>query len=112
MIGAIQKFGDMSVPIPPGPPFFRFSDPEECKRVLIAAGFRNPAVSHVPQVWRLESPDALFDVMYHGSVRNAALLRAQKPDVLEAIREEIRRSVEEQRLELPMPSVLAAAEKL
>lgn len=112
MIGAIQKYGDMNVAIPPGPPFFRFSDPEESKRVLLAAGFRNPVVTQVPQVWRLESPDALFEVMYHGSVRNAALLRAQKPDVLEAVRTEIRRGVEQHRLELPMPSVLAAADKV
>jgi hypothetical protein len=111
MIAAIQKYGDMNVPIPPGPPFFRFSDPEECKRVLTEAGFSDPVVSPVPQVWRLESADALFDVMYHGSVRNAALLRAQKPEVLEAIRAEIRRSVELQGNELPMPAVLATARK-
>jgi SAM-dependent methyltransferase len=111
VIRAIQKYGDLNVPIPPGPPFFRFSDPEECKRVLAAAGFESPAVVEVPQVWRLESADTLFEVMYHGSVRNAALLRAQKPDVLETIRAEIRRGVESYRNELPMPAVLASAEK-
>jgi SAM-dependent methyltransferase len=111
MISAIQKHGDLNVPIPPGPPFFRFSAPEECKRVLLAAGFRDPAVLHVPQVWQLESADALFDVMYHGSVRNAALLRAQKPEVLDKIRAEIRAGVDQHRNELPMPAVLATAEK-
>lgn len=111
MIDAIQKYGEMNVPIPPGPPFFRFSDPEESKRVLLETGFQNPVIFQVPQVWHLESPDALFEVMFHGSVRNAALLRAQKPDVLETIRAEIRRGVEQHQLELPMPSVLAAAEK-
>jgi ubiquinone/menaquinone biosynthesis C-methylase UbiE len=111
VIGAIQRYGDLNVPIPAGPPFFRFSDPEESKRVLTAAGFGNPVVSHVPQVWRLETADTLFEVMYNGSVRNAALLRAQKPDVLAAIRAEIRRGVEQHRNELPMPAVLASAEK-
>jgi SAM-dependent methyltransferase len=111
VIGAIQKHGDMNVPIPPGPPFFRFSDPDEAKRTLISAGFVDFAVTHVPQVWRLSTADALFDVMYNGSVRNAALLRAQKPDVLEKIRLEIRRGVEERRNELPMPAVLASAER-
>ena len=48
----------MNVPIPPGPPFFRFSDSEESKRVLTAAGFVNVRVTRVPQVWRLPSPDA------------------------------------------------------
>src|SRR5262249_42069870 len=61
MIPEIKKHGDLDVQTPPGPPFFRFSDPEECKRVLVAAGFRDPAVKHVPQVWQLQSADALFD---------------------------------------------------
>jgi ubiquinone/menaquinone biosynthesis C-methylase UbiE len=111
VIGAIQKHGDLNVSIPAGPPFFRFSNPEESKRILSAAGFTNPVVTHVPQLWRLESSNALFEVMYNGSVRNAALLRAQQPDVLEAIRLEITRSVELNHNELPMPAVLAAADK-
>jgi SAM-dependent methyltransferase len=106
VIGAIQTFGDLNVPIPAGPPFFRFSDPEESKRVLTAAGFGNVVAAQIPQTWRLPSAESLFDVMYNGSVRNAALLRAQRPDVLEKIRLEIRRRVEELKNELPMPAVL------
>ncbi len=111
VLGAIQKHGDLNVTIPPGPPFFRFSDPEESKRVLRSSGFSDPMVTRVPQVWHLPSSDALFDVMYGGSVRNAALLRAQTPEALEAIREEIRRGVEEYRREVPMPSVLVCGTK-
>ena len=111
VLAAIQKYGDLNVPIPPGPPFFRFSDPDEAKRVLAAAGFVNVSVTHVPQVWHLASSDDLFDVMYNASVRNAALLRAQKADVIEKIRSEIRRSVEGRANQLPMPAVLTAAEK-
>ena len=99
------------MPIPPGPPFFRFSDPEESKRALSAAGFAGVAVAHVQQIWRIPSPDGLFDVMYNGSVRNAALLRAQKPGVLEKIRLEIRQSVGEHKNELPMPAVLSSGTK-
>jgi SAM-dependent methyltransferase len=111
VLSAIQKYGDLNVPIPPGPPFFRFSDFEECKRVLGAAGFAGVRTTRVPQLWRLPSPDALFDVMYNGSVRNAALLRAQKPDVLEAIRHEIFQGVTAHHNELPMPAVLTSATK-
>jgi SAM-dependent methyltransferase len=111
VLGAIQKYGNLNVPVPPGPPFFRFSDPDESRRVLGAAGFVNVTVENVPQIWRLGSPDALFDVMYNGSVRNAALLRAQKPDVLEKIRDEIRLQVERARNELPMPAVLTSGGK-
>jgi ubiquinone/menaquinone biosynthesis C-methylase UbiE len=111
VLSAIQKHGNLNAPIPAGPPFFRFSEPEEAKRVLAAAGFVNPVVTQVPQTWRLPSPEALFDVMYNGSVRNAALLRAQKPDVLEAIRRDIRQAVVEHGNELPMPAVLSSGEK-
>src|SRR5262249_7217445 len=61
VIGAIQKFGDLNLQFPPGPPFFRFSNPDESKRVLNDAGFANVVVTHVPQTWRLASPDALFE---------------------------------------------------
>src|SRR5215467_2239692 len=103
VLSAIQKYDDMNVPIPPGPPFFRFSDPAESKRSLAAAGFVNAAVTQVPQLWRLPSADTLFDVMYNGSVRNAALLHAQTPEVVEAIRKEIRQAVVNAGYELPMP---------
>ena len=111
VLAAIQKYGDLNVPIPPGPPFFRFSDARESERALTAAGFVDIAVTQVPQVWRLSSPDGLFDVMYNGSVRNAALLRAQKPGVLEAIRAEIREAVAKHVNELAMPAVLASGER-
>ena len=111
VLAAIQKHGDLNVPIPPGPPFFRFSDPEESRRVLSAAGFRNVAVTQVQQVWPLPSANALFEVMYNDSVRNAALLRAQKPNILELIRDEIRTGVERYRNEIPMPALLASAAK-
>jgi SAM-dependent methyltransferase len=111
VIAAIRKYGSTDVPIPPGPPFFRFSDPDESNRILLGSGFTDVHVEYVPQIWRLGSAEDLFDVMYNGSVRNAALLRAQKPDVLEAIRAEMRRRVEDHNRELPMPAVLASARR-
>ena len=111
VLSAIQKYGDLNVPIPPGPPFFRFSDPEESKRVLTAAGFTQIAVTQVPQTWRLPSPDALFEVMYNGSVRNAALIRAQKPEVIEAIRREMHGAVLKYGNELAMPAVLTSGQR-
>jgi ubiquinone/menaquinone biosynthesis C-methylase UbiE len=111
VLAAIKKYGDLNVPIPTGPPFFRFSSHEESKNLLLSAGFTNPHVTEVPQTWHLSSPDELFDVMYHASVRNAALLRAQRPEDLWSIRSEIRQRVEEFGSELPMPAVLASALK-
>jgi ubiquinone/menaquinone biosynthesis C-methylase UbiE len=113
VLGAIQRHGRLDVPLPPGPPFFRFSDPDECRRALLAAGFRAPEVATIPQVWRLASRDALFEVMHRSTVRTAGLLRAQTPDALEAIRAAIREALGPYErggaVELPMPAVLATA---
>ena len=111
LLSTIKKHGNMDVPIPPGPPFFRFSDPMESRRVLTAAGFSDIAIRNIDQIWRLSSPDALFDIMYNGSVRNAALLRAQKPEVREAIRLEIRQGLQKYGTNLAMPAVLASGIK-
>jgi ubiquinone/menaquinone biosynthesis C-methylase UbiE len=115
VLRAIQRHGDMSVPLPPGPPFFRFSDSGECRRVLQDAGFESPHVNLVPQVWRLRSPEVLFEIMLRSTVRTAALLGAQAPHALDAIRDELRDATAAFRngdaIELPMPSVLASAKK-
>jgi SAM-dependent methyltransferase len=108
---AIEKHGDPDVSLPPGPPFFRFSDPNESRRTLHDAGFEDVTSLSIPQTWRLPSPDALFGVMYNGSVRNAALLRGQRPDALEAIRREMRMQVEAHANEVPMPAMLTYGKK-
>ena len=105
---AIEKHGSMNVAIPPGPHFYRFSDADECKRALIAAGFAGPEVRTVRQTWRLASREALWEYLISSTVRTGALLRAQKPQALEAIRKEV---VAASQAELPMPAVLASATK-
>jgi len=115
VLRAVQRYGTIDVPLPAGPPFFRFSDPGECRRALREAGFLTPVVVPLPQVWRLPSPDALFENMQGSTVRTAGLLAAQAPEALDAIRAEIRHAVRAHqkgdRVELPMPAVLASATK-
>jgi SAM-dependent methyltransferase len=113
VLRAIERHGRLDVPLPPGPPFFRFSDPAECRRVLLGLGFRAPEVAVVSQVWRLRSLDALFEVMRDGTVRTAGLLRAQTREAQDAIRAEMRDAVRAYQrrgeVELPMPAILASA---
>jgi len=115
VLGAVERHGRMDVPLPSGPPFFRFSDPDESRRTLLGLGFKSPEVSVVPQVWRLGSVDALFEIMRNGTVRTAGLLRAQTPTAQEAIRADIRDAVRRYQrgngVELPMPAVLSSAGK-
>lgn len=111
----IQQLGIINVPLPPGPPFFRFSDPDECRRVLADAGFTRLEVREIRQIWRHASPDILFDSLQNGTVRTAALLRAQSSKARKAIRDAMREAVrayqQAERFEIPMPAILAAATK-
>lgn len=113
--GAVRVHGDMDVPLPPGPDFFLFSDPAQCERSLQGAGFRSVTVAKVPQVWRVNSPDEPLEAIMRGTVRAAALLRAQTPEALAAIRDAASKAVEacgrDGAIELMMPAVVAAAEK-
>ena len=115
LLRSVEAHGNPHVPLPPGPPFFRFSDHQECRRVLEEARFAEPKVIQVPQTWRLPSPDALLEAFLEATVRTGGLLRAQSPWALQAIRTAVReacRAYEKDGvIELPMPAVLAAAVK-
>jgi len=115
VLRAVEAHGRTDVSLPEGPPFFRFSDPEECRRTMRAVGFADPEVVQLPLVWRVESADAVYEAFVGGAVRTAALLQAQSPDASAAIRRAVREGVERYRgergIEIPMPAVLASATK-
>ena len=94
VLRAVELHGEPRVELPDGPPFFRYSDAEECKRGLIVAGFESPTVTKVSQIWRLPAGDGLFNAMKDSTVRTAGLLRAQKPTVLNKIRDAMRAELE------------------
>jgi ubiquinone/menaquinone biosynthesis C-methylase UbiE len=115
VLRAVELHGKPRVDLPNGPPFFRYSDAEECKRALIAAGFESPTVTKVSQLWRLPAGDGLFNAMKDSTVRTAGLLRAQKPGELnkirEAMRAELGKYTKKDLVELPMPALIAAGIK-
>ena len=86
MLQAIETHGDPNVPLPEGPPFFRFSDPAESERTLRAIGFTNLSITEIQQTWQLSSPDDLFVAFYEGTARTGGLLRAQSRVALDSIR--------------------------
>lgn len=115
VLHAVERFGEPRVELPEGPPFFLFSDPSECERGLLAAGFESPSVTAIKQTWQLPAGDGLFDVMKDCTVRTAGLLRAQKPVVLEKIRaamhEDVAAYTHGEHVELPMPALIACGTK-
>lgn len=116
VLDAIRDHGSMEGGLPPGPSFFRFSDPEESRRTLEGIGFRGPRSVEIPQVWRFASVQAWIEGVERSTVRTAALLRAQTPDAYAKIRAAIEQRGQahrkaDGRIELPMPAVLTTASK-
>lgn len=115
LMGSIEEHGTLAVDMPPGPPMFRFSDPEETRRVLEGAGIADLESREVALTMRLGAPDDLFDFFREGGVRAAALLNGQTPAARDAIRDAMRDKTAvyagANGVELPMPCVLASAVK-
>ena len=113
---AIDQLGNRDVPLPEGPPFFRFSDAAETRRMLEDAGFTGVDVRELSLTWRLAAAGDLFDALSRGGVRTAAVLRAQTPAALAPIRDAVGRGVQAYAVDggftVPMPAVLAAGSKV
>jgi SAM-dependent methyltransferase len=113
VVRAIETHGVMNVGLPEGPPFFRFSDEDECRRCLEGTGFAGVEFHQLPLVWRVASADVVFEAMMRGGVRTSAVLRAQTPEALARIRLAVSsvlcQYVQGDTLAIPMPAVLAAA---
>ena len=115
MLQAIETHGDPNVPLPEGPPFFRFSDPAESERTLQSIGFTNPSITEVQQTWWLSSPDDLFVAFYEGTARTGGLLRAQSRGALDNIRTAVIKAASAYEndggVKIPMPAILTSAQK-
>lgn len=115
ILEAVAAHGNPSVPLPPGPPFFRFADAAESTRVLEATGFTDVRVVDVPQRWHLPDAGALLEVFEEGTVRTRALLKGQTPAQIQAIRVAVGQSAQQfaagDQLDIPMPAVLSMARR-
>ena len=100
---------------PEGPPFFRFSNADECRSALEASRLCRRQRAHDSPDLDADVADGIYEGLSRGGVRTAAILRLQTTEALAAIRSAIRESAERYRagdqLVLPMPAVLAAGMK-
>ena len=72
--------------VPAGPDFFRFADDAGFESLLKDQGFVDIGVQAVEFVHSVNSADELWDGLLHGTVRTAAVVRAQSDDVVGLIR--------------------------
>jgi SAM-dependent methyltransferase len=115
VLGAIEELGEANANLPPAPPYFRFADGDETRRVFEETGFVDPLTQLVPQSWHHSSPDQLFDAFNEGAVRATAMLRSQPKHVREKIRGVVREQVMRLRqgdeYVVSVPAALSSARK-
>ncbi len=110
VLDAVEAKGDSKVNLPVGPPFFRFSQEEESRRVMTEAGFSNVVIERIPMMWVLRSSLDVFNAFFLGTPRTGGLLRAQTESTLEDIKKELAQSTEQfsagDHLKIPMVSLV------
>ena len=83
--GAVKAHGNPNVSLPPAPSNFRFSEPQECKRVLATAGFKEVEVHECVPVYTASSAQQVLELIYKSTVRTALVLERQTEDARKRI---------------------------
>jgi SAM-dependent methyltransferase len=116
VLQAVEKYGNTNVPLPPGPPFFKFSDPHEFEQLLARAGFAKITIQKIPMQWHLPKPEELFKAFFYGTPRTGGLLRAQTQvalkDIESAVSTQARKYTSDQGIVVPMGCLLATGHRL
>jgi SAM-dependent methyltransferase len=92
---AVNAHADFEVCLPEGPDYFAYGSPDQCRLALGRAGF-DPASLRFQTIqteWRVPSLSFFFESERDAGVRTAALLAAQKPKAIAAIKDQIEISV-------------------
>ena len=107
---AVARHGNRAAADAP-PPGGSLNQPEDCLRLLEAAGLVDRSAEIVRAQWPLPNAHALVAALSAGTVRMAALIAAQEPSALPAIIADIERQAERFRrddhLAIPVAAVLA-----
>jgi ubiquinone/menaquinone biosynthesis C-methylase UbiE len=92
---AIQAHGDLSVELPPGPPYYLYESQEEFRSALERAGFNGSSMSFKLHAikWNIPIAQFVFEAERNAGVRTAGLLARQTPDKLSAIQSAIETAV-------------------
>ena len=94
VFGAIKANADMSK-APAQPDLFAFGQEETAKTMLSDAGLNMTAHEVVTLAWELDQPEELFEIFLTATVGAAMLIKSQKPETVNAIRDQITQTVAE-----------------
>lgn len=112
---AISTHGNIDVPLPPAPPFARFSDPEEGRRALEAAGFSDIRLGEVALQYDLPAPQAVLESVERAGVRTAMVLALQTKEararIEQAILDQASRFRHGNGLRFAFPALIASGAK-
>lgn len=92
---ALQAHGDLSVELPPGPPYYLYENPDGFRDALERAGFDGGTMQfNVYSIeWKVPTARFVFDAERNAGVRTAGLLARQTPERLNAIQAAIEKAV-------------------
>jgi SAM-dependent methyltransferase len=116
LLGTVKAHGRVDVPLPHGPDFFQFGDPEDMKAALAQAEFSDVAATTVAQMLQLKTATGLVNLVLQGGVRIKALLVAQDSAALSAINVAVAEGMDQlfrkgDRFQVPMPAILGSGVK-
>ena len=115
LLAAIAEHGTLEVDLPPGPSLFGMGDPEQAGAALTAAGYRAATMREIDMTWRPASGEAAYQGFVEGSVRTAALIKAQTAEAQAAIRgamgEALARYQQGGAIAVPMAALVASGRK-
>jgi ubiquinone/menaquinone biosynthesis C-methylase UbiE len=115
---ALDAEADLTIELPPGPPYYLYSDREECRKILEELGFDGSSFRFQSKVveWKIPSAGYLFEAERDAGVRTAGLLSHQSPARLKAIsqamEEGVRRYMRAGEFSVPMVANLVTISKL
>jgi SAM-dependent methyltransferase len=115
IFSAVQEHGTLDLPVPPGPPLFRFGDPDECARAVSEAGMEVVEIREVCIEWEFASADDILTTVARGTGRLGRLLDLQTPARRQLIEQAIVAGAEaherDGHIVIPAPATLTVARR-
>ncbi len=88
-----EKFADLTVPLPSGPPLFELTDVTRTKARLMKLNFREPVVHDFDVQWIAADAQGVIDIVEKGLVRTRMILDLQDPDRRKLILSELHKAI-------------------